>query len=82
MFHTDTHLPVFRSTKAQIEGSPKTIDFIVKICFYATCLYLLYFKKLIFIVSKIQREETWKISFIDLEDWKDNQRQFCKCLTQ
>ncbi len=40
MFHTDdfVHLPVFRSTKAQIEGPPKTVDFIVEMCFYP--LYL------------------------------------------
>lgn len=54
MSHTDDfiHSIVFRSTKAQIEGPPKTIDFMVEMCFSnSTCLYLLYLNKL-FICSK------------------------------
>lgn len=54
MFHTDIHLPVFRSTKAQIEGITKD-NFIVKICFYPTCLYLLYFNKLLFYSEIVQK---------------------------
>lgn len=60
MFHTDNfiRLPVFRSTEKQIAGPPKTVDFIVSICFHHHLpVFFLYVTKLLFVAHGTKRRD-------------------------